>query len=100
VAIVFVATSLSRLRGAAPLVIRVILGVLSIYHVLIALIVGTGVLTVNQLDVVPRGEGDTIVWIKAAVTYLVPFAVSNGVVVASRSERRDDTTDLSPEVAT
>jgi hypothetical protein len=32
----------------------------------------------------------TVVWIKSAVTYMVPFAVSNaGVLVASRAEEHD-----------
>jgi len=37
-----------------------------------------------------RGDATTVVWIKAAITYLVPFAVSNaGVLVASRAEGPD-----------
>ena len=40
---------------------------------------------VNQLDVVLRGHATTMVWINAAVTYLVPFCVANtGVLVVSR----------------
>ena len=53
--------------------------------VAIALVVGTVLFCINQLDVVLRGDASAVVWIKAAVTYLVPFAVSNaGVLVASR----------------
>jgi hypothetical protein len=53
--------------------------------VTIALIVGTVLFAINQLDVVLRGEATAVVWIKSAVTYLVPFAVSNaGVLVATR----------------
>jgi hypothetical protein len=52
--------------------------------VLIAFIVGTVLFCINQLDVVLRGDATTTVWIKAAVTYLVPFCVSSaGVLVAS-----------------
>src|SRR5436190_1186648 len=52
--------------------------------VLIALFVGTVLFCINQLDVVLRGDATTTVWIKAAVTYLVPFCVSSaGVLVAS-----------------
>lgn len=51
----------------------------------IALVVGTILFCINQLDVVLRGDATTVVWIKAAITYLVPFVVSNlGVLVASR----------------
>lgn len=51
----------------------------------IALLVGTVLFAINQLDVVIRGDADAVVWLKAAVTYLVPFVVSNaGLLVASR----------------
>lgn len=54
----------------------------------IALVVGTVLFCVNQLDVVVAGEATGVVWVKSAVTYVVPFAVSNaGVLVASRVER-------------
>ena len=53
--------------------------------VTIALIVGTVLFCINQLDVVLRGDATTAVWVKSAITYLVPFCVSNaGVLVASR----------------
>ena len=51
----------------------------------IALVVGTILFCINQLDVVVRGEATAVVWVKTAVTFLVPFCVSNaGVLVASR----------------
>lgn len=51
----------------------------------IALLVGTILFVINQLDVVLRGEATLATWIKGAVTYLVPFIVSNiGVLVGSR----------------
>jgi hypothetical protein len=54
----------------------------------IALVVGTVLFCINQLDVVLRGDATALVWTKAAITYLVPFCVSNaGVLVASRVER-------------
>ena len=44
---------------------------------------------INQLDVVVRGDATAIVWIKSAVTYVVPFCVANaGVLVATRHDRR------------
>ena len=53
--------------------------------VAIAIVVGTVLFAINQLDVVVRGEATPVVWLKSAVTYLVPFGVSNaGVLVASR----------------
>lgn len=56
----------------------------------IALVVGTILFCINQLDVVLRGDATTVVWIKAAITYMVPFAVSNaGVLVASHAEGPD-----------
>ena len=57
--------------------------------VTIALVVGSVLFCINQLDVVLRGDATTAVWIKSAVTYLVPFCVSNaGVLVASRAGPR------------
>lgn len=51
----------------------------------IALVVGTILFCINQLDIVLQGRATTTTWVKGAVTYLVPFAVSNlGVLVASR----------------
>ncbi len=53
--------------------------------VTIALVVGTVLFCINQLDVVLRGDANAVVWVKAASTYLVPFCVSSaGVLVASR----------------
>ena len=53
--------------------------------VAIALIVGTVLFCINQLDVVLRGDATAVVWAKAVSTYLVPFCVSSaGVLVASR----------------
>jgi len=54
----------------------------------IALVVGTVLFCINQLDVVVSGHASTIVWVKSGVTYLVPFCVANaGLLVATR--RRD-----------
>ena len=51
----------------------------------IALIVGTVLFVINQLDVVLAGHATTSTWVKAAVTYLVPFVVSNlGILTATR----------------
>ena len=51
----------------------------------IALAVGTVLFAINHLDEVIQGQATRAVWIKGAVTFLVPFCVSNlGVLVASR----------------
>jgi hypothetical protein len=56
----------------------------------IALTFGSVLFAINHLDEVVRGHATPAVWIKGAVTFLVPFCVSNlGLLVASRrrSER-------------
>lgn len=51
----------------------------------IALIVGTILFAINQLDVVLSGRATPLVWLKIGVTYLVPFVVSNvGVLIGAR----------------
>ena len=51
----------------------------------IALAVGTLLFAINQLDVVLRGNATPLVWVKVAMTFVVPFCVSNfGLLVASR----------------
>ncbi len=64
----------------------------------IALVVGTVLFCINQLDVVARGDATTAVWIKVAVTYLVPFGVSNaGVLIGSRNRSDRLNRPLDPE---
>jgi hypothetical protein len=51
----------------------------------IALVVGTVLFAINQLDVVLEGSATIVTWIKIGVTYLVPFVVSNlGILTATR----------------
>jgi hypothetical protein len=53
--------------------------------VAIALVVGSVLFAINQLDVVLRGDATTLVWVKVVITFFVPFVVSNaGALVASR----------------
>jgi len=53
-----------------------------------ALIVGTILFAINQLDVVISGRAGPFVWFKVGLTYLVPFCVSNyGVLVATKRSR-------------
>ena len=52
---------------------------------IIASIVGSVFFTMNQLGVVLAGDAGTVVWLKAAMTYLTPLIVSNlGVLSATR----------------
>jgi hypothetical protein len=61
---------------------------------LTAVIVNTVLFSINQLDVVLSGAAATATWVKAAVTYLVPFAVANvGVLVASHRPGEADSAD-------
>jgi hypothetical protein len=54
----------------------------------VALLVGTILFVINQLDVVLRGQATAAVWLKGGVTYLVPFVVSNvGVLLGTRRTR-------------
>lgn len=57
--------------------------------VLIALAVGTVLMAINQLDVILAGDATTGTWVKVAVTYCVPFVVSNlGLLAGRRAELR------------
>jgi hypothetical protein len=51
----------------------------------IALVVGTILFCINQLNFVLEGKANTALWIKVGVTYLVPFCVANaGILVATK----------------
>ncbi len=53
--------------------------------VAVALVVGSALFTINQLDVVVAGHATGRVWLKAGLTYVVPFLVANyGLPVGSR----------------
>lgn len=50
-----------------------------------ALLVGTVLFAINHLDVVLDGRATAVTWIKAVITYVVPFVVANlGVLTATR----------------
>jgi hypothetical protein len=55
--------------------------------IVIALIVGTLLFAINQLDVVVAGHATPIVWTKIGVTFLVPFGVANAGVLAATHRR-------------
>jgi hypothetical protein len=55
----------------------------------VAVVVGTVLCVINQLDVLLAGRATWMTWLKIALTYLVPFLVANyGIVTASRGSRR------------
>jgi hypothetical protein len=53
----------------------------------IALVVGIVLTSINQLDVIVRGDATTVTWIKCGMNFGVPFIVSNlGLLSGRRSE--------------
>jgi hypothetical protein len=54
----------------------------------IALVVGTVLTLINQLDVIVRGEATALTGVKVVLNFCVPFIVSNlGVLAAKKGER-------------
>lgn len=53
----------------------------------IALVVGTVIFMINHLDEVIMGKATLVTWVKGAVTYLVPFCVSNFGVLSATHRR-------------
>ena len=52
---------------------------------IIALVVGTVFFAMNQLSVVLAGRATSLVWFKAALTYVTPLCVSSiGALSATR----------------
>ena len=55
----------------------------------VMLIVGTAFFAMNQLGVILAGRATALIWVKAVLTYLTPFCVSNfGLLSATRSTAR------------
>jgi len=53
----------------------------------IALVVGTLLTLINQLDVILGGDATAVTWVKAGLNYCVPFVVSNlGLLAGKRAE--------------
>ena len=64
-----------------------------------AAIVGTLLFAINQLDLVLSGHATPRLWLKAALTYVVPFFVSNyGILVGTRRTAADDPSAVGPRV--
>jgi hypothetical protein len=57
---------------------------------LIALVVGTVLTAINQLDVILRGDVTSATAVKSALNYVVPFIVSNLGLLTGRRERTRD----------
>jgi hypothetical protein len=46
---------------------------------------------INQLDVIVKGNADTLTWVKCGLNYCVPFVVSNlGLLAGKRAEGERD----------
>jgi hypothetical protein len=50
----------------------------------IALVVGIVLTTINQLDVIVRGEATAVTWVKCGLNFVVPFVVSNLGLLSGR----------------
>jgi hypothetical protein len=50
----------------------------------IALVVGTILTLINQLDIIVNGTADALTWVKCGLNYCVPFIVSNLGLLAGR----------------
>ena len=50
----------------------------------IALVVGLVLTSINQLDVILRGDATTVTWVKSGLNFVVPFVVSNLGLLAGR----------------
>jgi hypothetical protein len=63
-----------------------IVGAASTRTLRIALVVGVVLTSVNQLDVILRGDATITTWVKCAMNFVVPFIVSNlGLLSGRRS---------------
>jgi hypothetical protein len=59
----------------------------------IALVVGTILTLINQLDIILKGNTDALTWVKCGLNYCVPFIVSNlGLLAGKQAEAMRDET--------
>lgn len=56
----------------------------------IALVVGVVLTTVNQLEVIVRGDATAITWINSGTNYVIPFIVSNLGLLSGRTFARPE----------
>lgn len=65
--------------------------------VVLALVVGSVLFAINQLDVVVGGHADAGTVVKIVLTYVVPYVVSNcGVLMATRRTDRETRPERDP----
>jgi hypothetical protein len=50
----------------------------------IALVVGVVLTSINQLDVILRGDATTVTWVKCGMNFVVPLIVSNLGLLSGR----------------
>jgi hypothetical protein len=50
----------------------------------IALVVGVVLTSINQLDVILRGDATVVTWVKCGMNFVVPFVVSNLGLLSGR----------------
>ena len=56
----------------------------------VALVIGTVIFAINQLDVVLAHKANAATYLKGALSYLVPFAVSNyGILLATQRPTKE-----------
>ncbi len=64
----------------------------------IALVVGTVLMLINHFDTIVSGDATRTTWLKVALTYCVPFVVSNlGLLAGKRAELERDRPDRARE---
>lgn len=59
----------------------------------VAVVVGTVLFCINQLDVVITGHATASTWIKITSTYLVPFCVANYGILTATHRSAEETAD-------
>lgn len=52
----------------------------------LALVVGTILTAINQLDVILAGDATTATWLKSGLNFVVPFVVSNLGLLSGRGD--------------
>jgi hypothetical protein len=50
----------------------------------LALVVGTILTAINQLDIILKGQAVALTWVKCGLNYCVPFVVSNLGLLAGK----------------
>ena len=64
----------------------------------VAVIVGTILCAINQLDMLLAGRATALTWLKVVLTDLVPFVLSNYEVLAAARSRADPAGTTRPDI--